>query len=196
MAVLVDWESAPLTPGPGGRAPLPLGGYLPPTILPADPGRADPGHSDPGHADPGHGDPGRGDPDRPGPRSVDPRRRRVSSSRSRPSGLTPAPSRRPTVSSCERTYARRRFVALLIVGLVAAAAVIGLAMLRSVATDDGVPTRTAVVEVRTGETLWDLAHRVAPQSPPQAVVERIRELNDMRGSTVHPGQPLVVPAAS
>jgi predicted Zn-dependent protease len=69
----------------------------------------------------------------------------------------------------------------------------GLLVLRGVAADDGVPQRTAVVDVRSGETLWDLAERVAPRSSPPAVVERIRELNGMQGSTVHPGQPLLVP---
>jgi predicted Zn-dependent protease len=84
-------------------------------------------------------------------------------------------------------------VALLVVGLVAAVAVIALSLLRAAAADDGVPERTAVVEVRSGESLWELAERVAPQSQPQAVVERIRQLNGMHGSTVHPGQPLLVP---
>jgi LysM repeat protein len=50
-----------------------------------------------------------------------------------------------------------------------------------------------VVQVAPGETLWELAERVAPDSPTQQVVERIRELNGMRGITVHPGQPLIVP---
>ncbi len=178
MAVLVDRESAPHPPGPVGRAPLPLGGYLPPATRPASPRRAEP--------------------EAPGPRRLtDPRPRRLPRNRHRPAGLASAAHARPSVaSSCERTYARRRFVALLVIGLVATAAVVGLALLRAAAVDDGVPSRTAVVEVRSGETLWELAQRVAPQSPPQAVVERIRELNDMRGSTVHPGQPLVVPAGS
>jgi len=121
--------------------------------------------------------------------AVRPRRR----PNARPAGLAVAPEVRPPVASCERTYARRRLAAMLAAALVVAAAVVGLAMLHTVAADSGVPERTAVVEVRSGETLWELAERVAPHSPPQAVVERIRQLNGMQGSTVHPGQPLLVP---
>ena len=118
-----------------------------------------------------------------------PRRRPVR----RPAGLAAASPVRPAVTSCAPDYPRRRLFGLLVVGLVAAAAVVALSMLRSAAADTGVPERTTVVEVRTGESLWELAERVAPQSPPQAVVERIRQLNGMSGSTVHPGQPLLVP---
>lgn len=111
----------------------------------------------------------------------------------RPVDPAPVPTRRPTVASCEETYARRRFVALLGVAAASAAAVIGLGLLAASTGGDGVPDRTAITEVRGGETLWDIASRVAPDSPRQAVVERIRLLNGMEGSTLHPGQPLVVP---
>jgi hypothetical protein len=111
----------------------------------------------------------------------------------RPAGLAVAPPARLPVTSCGPAYRRRRLIALILVALATAAVVAGLLTLRAAAADDGVPQRTAVVEVHSGETLWDLAERVAPQSPPQAVVERIRELNGIRGSTVHPGQPLLVP---
>jgi LysM domain len=112
----------------------------------------------------------------------------------RPAGLLSAPPVRRPVASCERVYARRRLVALLAAGLLVAAMVLGLGMLRAAASDNGVPERTQVVQVRSGETLWELAERVAPESPTPAVVERIRQLNSMNGSTVHPGQPLIVPA--
>jgi hypothetical protein len=56
-----------------------------------------------------------------------------------------------------------------------------------------VPANTAVVQVGAGETLWDIARRVAPQSDPRAVVERIRQLNQITGSAVSPGQWLQVP---
>jgi hypothetical protein len=110
-----------------------------------------------------------------------------------PAGLAVASPPRPPVASCSPKHTRRRLAALLVVGLVAAVAVVGLTLLHTAAVDDGIPERTTVVEVRQGETLWELAERVAPQSPPHAVVERIRELNGLRGSTVHPGQPLLVP---
>jgi nucleoid-associated protein YgaU len=56
-----------------------------------------------------------------------------------------------------------------------------------------VPANTAVVQVGAGETLWDIARRVAPQSDPRAVVERIQQLNQITGSAVSPGQWLQVP---
>lgn len=111
----------------------------------------------------------------------------------RPAGLGVAPPVRPPVAACSIGYARRRTTALLLLALVSAVAVAVLLALQAAATGDGVPRQTAVVEVHSGETLWDLAGRVAPQSPPGAVVARIRELNGLRGSTLHPGQPLLVP---
>lgn len=56
-----------------------------------------------------------------------------------------------------------------------------------------VPDRTGVAYVQVGETLRDVAQRSAPNSDPDAVVERIRELNRMVDSHVVPGQPLIVP---
>lgn len=57
----------------------------------------------------------------------------------------------------------------------------------------GIPTQTAVARVGAGETLWDVARRVAPQSDQRAIVERIRQLNGIVGSAVAPGQQLQVP---
>jgi hypothetical protein len=56
-----------------------------------------------------------------------------------------------------------------------------------------VPERTGVAYVQVGETLRDVAVRNAPASDPDAVVERIRELNRMVDSRVVPGQSLIVP---
>lgn len=56
-----------------------------------------------------------------------------------------------------------------------------------------VPAETAVARVGAGETVWDVARRVAPEYDQRAVVERIRQLNGMAGSAVQPGQQLQVP---
>ncbi|MGH3794427.1 MAG: LysM peptidoglycan-binding domain-containing protein [Pseudonocardiaceae bacterium] len=56
-----------------------------------------------------------------------------------------------------------------------------------------VPAETAVVRVGAGETVWDVARRVAPESDPRAVVDQIRQLNRMVGSAVEPGEQLQVP---
>jgi hypothetical protein len=47
--------------------------------------------------------------------------------------------------------------------------------------------------VGAGETVWDVAQRVAPRSDQRAVVQRIRQLNGIVGSAVVPGQQLHVP---
>jgi predicted Zn-dependent protease len=51
----------------------------------------------------------------------------------------------------------------------------------------------AVVQVQAGETLQDLAGRVAPDAPVEQVVSRIRELNDLRSVAVDAGQTLIAP---
>ncbi|ORX21384.1 LysM peptidoglycan-binding domain-containing protein [Mycobacterium xenopi] len=55
------------------------------------------------------------------------------------------------------------------------------------------PARLAVVRVDAGETLPHLAARVAPDAPVGQVVQRIRELNDLRSATLTAGQTLIAP---
>ncbi|MGH3771187.1 MAG: LysM peptidoglycan-binding domain-containing protein [Pseudonocardiaceae bacterium] len=57
----------------------------------------------------------------------------------------------------------------------------------------GISAETAVIRVGAGETVWDVARRVAPQSDQRAVVERIRQLNGIAGSAITPGQQLQAP---
>jgi predicted Zn-dependent protease len=71
------------------------------------------------------------------------------------------------------------------------AAVYGFGLLAG-AMGPSVPDSTTVVRVKPGESLWELAGRVAPESDAAAVVERIRELNAVDGA-VEPGQALTVP---
>ena len=56
-----------------------------------------------------------------------------------------------------------------------------------------VPDRLAVVRVEAGESLQDVAHRVAPDAPARQVTERIRELNDLGSSSLVAGQTLIAP---
>ncbi|MCA1671884.1 MAG: LysM peptidoglycan-binding domain-containing protein [Actinobacteria bacterium] len=72
-------------------------------------------------------------------------------------------------------------------------AVVGALSWLGQAASAGLPTETSVVRVGAGETVWDVAVRVAPESDPRAVVQRIRELNGMTSSAVQPGQQLQVP---
>jgi len=86
----------------------------------------------------------------------------------------------------------RVLVCWLAVGVLSLAAVAGLVALRSAGTVE-VPTATAVVQVRPGESLSELAARAAPGAPTSAVVERIVLLNGLSGAAVRPGEALVVP---
>jgi hypothetical protein len=56
-----------------------------------------------------------------------------------------------------------------------------------------VPSRLAVVQVQTGETLQQVAGRVAPDAPVSRVVDRIRELNQLDTVAIHAGQTLIAP---
>lgn len=56
-----------------------------------------------------------------------------------------------------------------------------------------VPDRLAVVRVEAGESLQDVAHRVAPAASARQVADRIRELNDMKSPAVVAGQTLIAP---
>lgn len=70
--------------------------------------------------------------------------------------------------------------------------VIGLGWL-SQRADPALPQRTAVVRVGAGETIWDVAARVAPRADQRAVVDRIRKLNGLADAEVVPDQQLQVP---
>jgi LysM domain-containing protein len=56
-----------------------------------------------------------------------------------------------------------------------------------------VPDRLAVVRVEAGESLQDVARRVAPDAPARQVAERIRELNDLNSPALAAGQTLIAP---
>jgi len=69
-----------------------------------------------------------------------------------------------------------------------------VAQLGGVTGGDGpVPGRLAVIQVQTGETLQQVAHRVAPDAPVGQVVERIRELNQLDSVALDAGQTLIAP---
>jgi hypothetical protein len=93
--------------------------------------------------------------------------------------------------TCGPREPRLSLVWVLVAASAACVAVVGLGLLAG-SVEPSVPAETTVVRVQPGESLWELAGRVAPDSDAAAVVERIRELNGVEGA-VHPGQPLTVP---
>lgn len=92
---------------------------------------------------------------------------------------------------CAPRTARMSWVALVAVGAAMFATVVGVGMLTNSGAGS-VPEETSVVRVQPGETLWDVAERVAPGSDVGAVVARIQEINGLDG-TLRPGQALTVP---
>ncbi|HRD13443.1 MAG TPA: LysM peptidoglycan-binding domain-containing protein, partial [Mycobacterium sp.] len=55
------------------------------------------------------------------------------------------------------------------------------------------PDQLAVVQVQAGETLQQLAGRVAPDAPAAQVMQRIRELNKLDSAALDAGQTLIAP---
>jgi LysM repeat protein len=61
------------------------------------------------------------------------------------------------------------------------------------AAGHGPRTQPVTVTVQTGETLWQLASRVAPDVDPRLVIDEIEQLNGLSDLTVYAGQQLRVP---
>ncbi|ONI87384.1 hypothetical protein ALI22I_22345 [Saccharothrix sp. ALI-22-I] len=133
---------------------------------------------------------------RPGPRvlrrfEVADKDNRRPSTRPRPIAVQQTP---PEPAACEVRPQRHpavQFLAYAAAAAVFAALLSLLYLYTSGATT--VPERTSVLHVQVGETLWDVAERSAPNSNPDAVVARIRELNNLPNFDVLPGQPLIAP---
>lgn len=92
---------------------------------------------------------------------------------------------------CAPRAARMSWVAAVAVGAAMFGAVVGIGMLAN-AGAGSVPEETSVVRVMPGESLWDVAERVAPDAVVGEVVARIQELNSL-SEPLRPGQALTVP---
>jgi LysM domain len=133
----------------------------------------------------------------PGFRPADGRRRPRSN---RPAGA--AMRYRGTGVMMSRASHRRRPITpatTVVLALVASAITVWLGLVAQfggvTGGDAPVPGRLAVIQVQTGETLQQVAHRVAPDAPVGQVVERIRELNQLESVALDAGQTLITPIA-
>lgn len=103
-----------------------------------------------------------------------------------------APGRRQGRVSLTR---RGRFlVVLLLLAVALVAFTLGRATTSEASSAGGAGSpayRTVVVQ--PGQTLWQLAARIAPDSDPRVTVQRLVELNDLAGPAVVAGQQLAVP---
>ena len=50
--------------------------------------------------------------------------------------------------------------------------------------------------VQSGDTLWSVAQRIAPDNDPREVVAQIRRINHLHSSALQAGQLLLLPAAA
>jgi nucleoid-associated protein YgaU len=93
-----------------------------------------------------------------------------------------------------RMTARGRAVLLVLVAIpvIAIALAFGLSAGGATATGSSVPLST--VTVQPGQTLWQLATKVAPQSDPRDVINDIMSVNRLATATIQPGEKLEIPA--
>ena len=104
---------------------------------------------------------------------------------SRTVAISPAPLR--------LTARGRRLVAVLAVATgVGFAALVGSVLDGGHGGDLHLVGQSSVV-IRPGDTLWSIASSVAGDDDVRAVVDRIQQVNGMRGSDLTPGQVLVLP---
>ncbi|WP_237341143.1 LysM peptidoglycan-binding domain-containing protein [Williamsia soli] len=104
-------------------------------------------------------------------------------------------AQRPAISA-QSVYARRRaWAAAAVAGVGLMLLVVFMTFFGGVVEQSAKPadTGTAVVHVRSGESLGDIASRIAPEMPTAAVVDKIMELNGMNNSALSVGQSLLIP---
>ena len=94
-----------------------------------------------------------------------------------------------------RLTRRGRVVVVVAALLVAFAIGVFVTAAGSVATQrPGSPEPTRIVQVGTGDTLWDIAAGLADDGDVRAVMEEIKHLNALDSGVLQAGQRLVVPA--
>jgi LysM repeat protein len=92
-----------------------------------------------------------------------------------------------------RLTRRGRIVIVAAALLVAFAIGVFVTAAGSVATQE--PEATQIVQVGTGETLWDIAADLAGPGEVRAMMQQIEKLNALDSSVLQAGQRLVVPAS-
>ncbi len=63
----------------------------------------------------------------------------------------------------------------------------------ALATDSAGTGEFQYVTVQSGQSLWDLAHSIAPNADPRDVIAELSTLNGIEGSVIHPGEQLAIP---
>jgi nucleoid-associated protein YgaU len=89
---------------------------------------------------------------------------------------------------------RRRTAVLLSLAVIGAAWAGPVARAVTGGPDAQTVSRSSYV-VRPGDSVWDIAERVAPGADPRPLVDAIVETNGVDPSSLIPGQTLVIPTA-
>ena len=98
--------------------------------------------------------------------------------------------------SAVRLTRRGRLVVVVAALLVAFAIGVFVTAAGSVATQHpGTAEPTKIVQVGTGDTLWDIASGLADDGDVRAMMEEIKQLNALDSADLQAGQRLVVPAS-
>ncbi len=90
--------------------------------------------------------------------------------------------------------------ALIVSPVLALGAVAGVNATSAIATSAGAGSSASTVEfdyitINAGESLWQVAERIAPTSDPRDVIAEIVSLNRLASSSVEPGQRVAIPSA-
>ena len=88
---------------------------------------------------------------------------------------------------------RRRTVFFLSLAVVGAAWAGPVARALAPSADAHLVSRSSYV-VRRGDSVWDIAERVAPGTDPRPVVDAIVDANELDPGQLTPGETLVIPA--
>ena len=104
-------------------------------------------------------------------------------------------TQRPTPTTRSVYVRRRAWAAAAVAGVGLMVLVVFMMFFGGVVEQSANPanTGTAVVHVQSGESLGDIASRIAPEMPTAAVVDKIMELNGMNNSALSVGQSLLTP---
>ncbi|MBG6239852.1 hypothetical protein IWX78_002842 [Mycetocola sp. CAN_C7] len=109
-----------------------------------------------------------------------------------------ASSEAPAAKSSGRLRLTRRgrivFTTLAAAPLLAVAAWFGVSAMPAVATSSSSSVVFEYATIEAGQSLWQLAASIAPESDPRDVIADLMRLNQLDSSTVSPGQRIAIPS--
>ena len=112
----------------------------------------------------------------------------------RPARVRPAQVRLAHVRSTKAPVRLTRRGRVVVVLMLLVLLVVGFSLgMAGQAAGPHTPGVARTVTVHPGESLWQVATRVAPDADPRLVVDQLVRINHLTGATVVTGQQLVVP---